>query len=175
MRAPLALAALALPLLAGTAHAQNATGTVTIDGSVAGRCTLSVNSASISVGEMSLPADGKLNAAVINGQSRNLTGFCNGAAANMTVQAQPLLNITAPGAPATGFDNRVDYTATATAGNVNGTDSSVGALSDGTPVTIGQFSGNIAVTLSAASSPNSGILVGGTYQGQVLVTLKPTP
>ena len=175
MRAPIALAALALPLLAGTAHAQNATGTVTIDGSVAGRCSLSVNSASISVGEMSLPADGKLNAAVINGQSRNLTGFCNGSAANMTVQAQPLLNITAPAAPAAGFDNRVDYTATATANAANATDSSVGALSDGAPVTIGQFTGNIAVTLSAASSPNSGILVGGTYQGQVLVTLKPTP
>lgn len=175
MRASFVLAVLALPLAAGTANAQTATGTVTIDGSVAGRCSLSISSASISVGEMSLPADGKLNAAVINGQNRNLTGFCNGSAANMTVQAQPLLNITAPAAPPAGFDNRVDYTATATANAVNGTDSSVGALSDGTPVTIGQFTGNILVTLSAASSPNSGILVAGTYQGQVLVTLKPTP
>src|SRR5690242_9115241 len=96
MRASLILAVLALPLAAGTANAQTATGTVSIDGSVAGRCSLSINSASISVGEMSLPATGKLNAAVINGQNRNLTGFCNGAAANMTVQAQPLLNITAP-------------------------------------------------------------------------------
>ena len=175
MRPSIVIAALALPLMAGAAHAQTVTGTVSIDGTVASRCSLSINSATISVGEMSLAADGKLNGAVINGQSRNLTGFCNGAAANMTVQAQPLLNITAPGAPAAGFDNRVDYTATATAGAANGTDSSVGALSDGAHVTIGQFTGNIAVTLSAASSPTSGILVAGTYQGQVLVTLKPTP
>jgi hypothetical protein len=175
MRASLVLAALAFPLAAGVANAQTVQGSVAIDGSVASRCSLSINSATISVGEMSLPADGKLNAAVINGQNRNLTGFCNGSAANMTVQAQPLLNITAPAAPPAGFDNRVDYTATATANAVNGTDSSVGALSDGAPVTIGQFTGNILVTLSAASSPTSGILVAGTYQGQVLVTLKPTP
>jgi len=174
MRAPLVLAALAIPLVAGTAQAQSVTGTVSIDGSVANRCSLSINSQTISVGEMSLPADGKLNAAVVNGQNRNLTGFCNGSAATMAVEAQPLLNITSPGAPPSGFDNRVNYTATAAAGAASGTDSSTVAGA-GTAVALGQFNGNILVTLSAASSPTSGILVSGTYQGQVLVTLNPNP
>ena len=174
MRAFFALAALALPLAAGTAHAQTVTGTVTIDGSVARRCTFDISSATISVGEMALPGTGKLNAAVINGQNRTLTGFCNGSAATMAVEAQPLLNVTAPAAPPAGFDNRVDYTATANANSVNATDSSVTAGA-GTPVVVGTFAGNILVTLSAASSPTAGILVAGTYQGQVLVTLNPVP
>jgi hypothetical protein len=174
MRARLFIAALALPLAAGTAHAQTVTGTVTIDGSVARRCAFDISSATISVGEMGLPSNGKLNAAVVNGQNRTLTGFCNGSAAAMSVEAQPLLNITAPGAPPAGFDNRVDYTATANANSVNATDSSVTAGA-GSAVTVGAFTGNILVTLSAASSPTAGILVAGTYQGQVLVTLNPVP
>lgn len=173
MRLLLVIATTALPFVAANAaHAQSATGTVAVDGSVASRCSLSINSATISVGEMSVAGTGKLNTAVVNGQNRTLVGFCNGSAATMRVEAQPLLNITAPGAPPTGFDNRVDYTATANANSVNGTDTSVTAGA-GTSVPVGQFSGNILVTLSAASSPNSGIMVAGTYQGQVLVTLGP--
>jgi hypothetical protein len=170
---PIVVAALAASLVASPALGQ-VTGTVSVDGTVANRCALSINSATISVGEMALASNGKLNAAVINGQNRTLNGFCNGSTATMKVEAQPLLNITAPAAPPAGFDNRVDYTATANANSVNATDSSVTAGA-GTAVTVGQFSGNILVTLSAASSPSSGILVAGTYQGQVLVTLNPVP
>jgi len=174
MRAYLTIAALALPLIAGAAHAQTVTGTVSIDGSVANRCALSINSQTISLGEMSLAATGKLDTSKVDGQNRTLVGFCNGSAAAMRVEAQPLLNITSPGAPPSGFDNRVDYTATANANSVNATDSSVVAGA-GTAATVGQFSGNILVTLSASSSPTSGLLVAGTYQGQVLVTLNPVP
>lgn len=171
MRASLLIASLALPLAAGAAHAQTATGTVAIDGTVANRCSLSIDSATISLGEMSLPGDGKLNASVVNGQNRTLSGFCNGATARMTVEAQPLLN---PAAAAAGFDNRVDYTATATANSVSGTDSSLASSPGaGTSVAIGAFTGDILVTLSAASSPSSGVLVAGGYNGQVLVTLAP--
>lgn len=170
MRASYVLAALALPLAAGVAQAQApVTGTISIDGTVASRCSLSINSQTISLGEMSQPADGRLNASVVNGQNRTLTGFCNGATAQMTVEAQPLLN---PAAAASGFDNRVNYTATATANSVNGTDTSTVAGA-GTPVAIGAFAGNILVTLSGASSPNNGVLVAGGYNGQVLVTLTP--
>lgn len=171
MRAPLLIAALAIPLASGAASAQTATGTVAINGTVASRCSLSLSSATISLGEMSQVADGRLNAAVVNGQNRTLTGFCNGATARMTVEAQPLLN---PATAATGFDNRVDYTATAVANSVSGTDSSLAASpGPGTSVAIGAFAGNVVVTLSAASSPNNGILVAGGYNGQVLVTLTP--
>jgi hypothetical protein len=174
MRARLFIAALALPLAAGTAHAQTVTGTVTIDGSVARRCSFDISSATISVGEMGLASNGHLNTAVIDGQNRTLTGFCNGSAATMTVEAQPLLNVTAPAAPPAGFDNRVNYTATANANSVNASDTSVTAGA-GAGAVVGTFTGNILVTLSASSSPNSGILVAGTYQGQVLVTLNPVP
>jgi hypothetical protein len=174
MRGRLLIAALALPLAAGAAQAQTVTGTVTIDGSVANRCSFDISSAAISVGEMGLPSNGHLNAAVVNGQNRTLTGFCNGSRATMTAEAQPLLNVTAPAAPPAGFDNRVDYTATANASSLNATDSSVTAGA-GSPTVVGAFTGNILVTLSSASSPTSGILVAGTYQGQVLVTLNPVP
>lgn len=172
MRGSLILAAaLALPFAAGAAHGQSATGTVSIDGTVTNRCSLSISSQTISLGEMSNPADGKLNAAVVNGQNRTLTGFCNGATARMTVEAQPLLN---PAAAAAGFDNRVDYTATAVANAASANDSSLAASPGaGTSVAVGQFTGNIVVTLSAASSPTSGVLVAGGYNGQVLVTLAP--
>lgn len=174
MRAYLPIAALALPLIAGAAHAQSVTGTVAIDGSVANRCSLSINSQSISLGEMALAGTGKLDTSKVDGQNRTLVGFCNGSAATMAVEAQPLLNISSPGAPPSGFDNRVNYTATANANSVNGTDSSVSAGA-GSSVAVGAFAGNILVTLSASSSPTGGLLVAGNYQGQVLVTLNPNP
>lgn len=170
MRSTFVIAALGLPLVASAASAQ-VTGTVAINGTVANRCSLSINSQTISLGEMSQTADGRLNTAVVNGQNRTLTGFCNGATARMTVEAQPLLN---PAAAAAGFDNRVDYTATAVANSVSGTDSSLASSPGaGSSVAVGAFAGNIVVTLSAASSPNNGVLVAGGYNGQVLVTLTP--
>ncbi len=169
-----ASAGLAALIAAGPAFAQqgSATGTVSVDGSVANRCSLSISSQTISVGEMSLASNGKLDTSTVDGQNRTLVGFCNGSAATMTVEAQPLNNVTSPGAPPGGFDNRVDYTATANANSVNATDTSTGA-GPGSAVTVGQFNGNILVTLSASSSPTGGVLVAGTYQGQVLVTLAP--
>ena len=171
MRVVYALAVLAAPLLAGAAQAQTVTGTVTVDGSVANRCTFGINSANIPLGEISLPTTGKLDTSKVDGQNRTLTGFCNGTAARMAVEAQPLLNALA--APA-GFDNRVNYTATANANSVNATDTSVTAGA-GSSVLVGQFTGNILVTLSASSSPTAGIMVAGNYNGQVLVTLNPVP
>jgi hypothetical protein len=171
MRAYYLIAALALPLIAGTAQAQTVTGTVTIDGSVASRCVFGISSANIPLGEISLPTTGKLDTSKVDGQNRTLTGFCNGTAATMAVEAQPLLNALA--APA-GFDNRVNYTATANANSVNATDTSVTAGA-GSSVLVGQFNGNVLVTLSASSSPTAGIMVAGTYAGQVLVTLNPNP
>ena len=49
-----------------------------------------------------------------------------------------------------------------------------GQAPTGTPVNVNMFSGNIVVTLSNSSTPTNGILVAGTYNGQVVVTLTPT-
>lgn len=166
--APLALAA--SPALAQTA---DSTGTVSIDGSVAGRCLFTTPSATISLNELALSGSdtsaGKLNTAAVNGKGATLVGWCNSAAAGMTVKAFPLLNTAAS---ASGFTNRVDFTATATANSASGTDTTLTAGA-GTPVSVGMFTGNIAVGLSAASAPGNALLVAGTYNGSVEVTLSP--
>jgi hypothetical protein len=99
-----------------------------------------------------------------------LQGWCNNTAATMTVTTTQLT--TATSAP-TGFDNRVDYTATAVTGSVSANDTSVTAGA-GLASTVGLFSGNIVVTLSSASSPTNGLMVAGAYTGNVVVTLTPT-
>ncbi len=161
---------------AGPALAQSSTGTVSIDGSVADRCLFTSPSANIPLGELSLngtgSSAGKLNASIVNGQSRTLSGWCNGTAATMSVEAQPIRNTSYLGPAIAGFDTRVNYTATALANAVPGTDTST-SEGAGTSVAVGLFTGDIPVTLSAASSPTGGLLVAGTYSGQVLVTLTP--
>jgi hypothetical protein len=81
--------------------------------------------------------------------------------------------LTGPTATAAGFDTRIDYTATAVANAISASDSSLVA-GPGTSSTVGLFTGNVVVTLSAASSPTSGLLVAGAYTGNVVVTLTPT-
>jgi hypothetical protein len=156
-------------------HAQS-TGTVTINGSVADRCLFTTPSALIALGELTNgggAADaGKLDPSRVNGQNRTLVGWCNGTAATIGVEAQPLLNADYTGPALNGFDSRVDYTATARANGVNASDSST-AATPGIPTAVGLFTGNVVVRLSAASTPTNGLLVAGNYGGQVLVTLAP--
>lgn len=170
MRKLMILTALPAMLAASPAFAQDATGTVFIDGSVAGRCTFTLPSVTLSLGELSLASNGKLDVSKVNGKNATLTGWCNNTAATMSVTTTQLTTGTA--APA-GFDNRVDYTGTAVANAASASDSSLVAGA-GTPSTVGLFTGNIVVTLSAASSPTSGLMVAGGYTGNVVVTLTPT-
>lgn len=162
-----------LAMLAVPAAAQDATGTVAVDGSVAGRCLFTTPNSSISLNELALSgADtnaGRLNTAAFTGKSATLVGWCNNAAAEMTVEASPLTNLAAA---ATGFTNRVDYTATATANSISGQDSSLVAGA-GTAAAVGMFTGNVVVALSAPSAPSNALLVAGDYDGSVVVTLSP--
>lgn len=171
MRKLMILAAPAV-LVASPALAQSAdvTGQVDINGSVTGRCMFTLPNKTISLGELSLSSNGKLDVSKVNGRSETLTGWCNNTAASMTVTTTQLTNATA--APA-GFDNRVDYTATASTGSASANDTSLTAGA-GAPSTINLFNGTITVTLSAASSPNNGLMVAGNYTGNVVVTLTPT-
>lgn len=172
-----AIIAAALVAAAGApAVAQTSTGTVTIDGSVAGRCLFTTPSDVISVGELALAGSGatagRLDPSKLDGQSRTLVGWCNGTASSMAVEAQPVVNTTVTTTPPTGFDRIVNYTATATANSVNATDTSTTAGA-GTAQTVGLFTGNVTVALSNSATPTGGLLVAGTYGGQVLVTLTP--
>jgi hypothetical protein len=177
----LAVAALAVPTMVLAAAVDTASGTVGVDGSVAARCQFTLASATITIPEMSDTTSGatagQLDPAKVNGQHASLTGWCNGSASTMQVQAFPILSTDVTGAPPTGFTNRVDYRATATAHPT--ADSNVPAFADstsanpGASVAVGVFSSDIDVTLSAASATNGAKLVAGAYQGSVDVTLTP--
>lgn len=175
MRKLIYLAGLPGLALASPAFGQ-VTGTVDIDGSVADRCLFTTDNAVISVGELTLSGSGttagKLDASKLDGQTRKLIGWCNGTAATLEVEALPLLNTDFAGVAPTGFDTRINYTATADANSLSGNDTS---LTDGkgSAIAVGLFTGDIDVTLSASSSPTSGLLVAGSYVGQVIVTLTP--
>jgi hypothetical protein len=168
-----ALLALPIAMAAGPAFAQDATGTVDIDGTVAGRCLFTTPNQTISLGEMALggtdTSAGKLDTSKVNGRSATLVGWCNSAAAGMTVQAFPLEN-TADAA--SGFTNRVDFTATATANSASANDTTLTPL-EGAPVAVGMFTGDVVVALSNASALGNALLVAGTYDGSVEVTLSP--
>lgn len=173
-----AAVSLVLALYAQAASAQTAPaqGEVTIVGRVADRCLFTLPAKVIDLGELSLPGSdasaGRLDAGQVNGASETLEGWCNGTAATMTVEALPIANVSFTAAPPSGFDRVINYTATARANAVNGTDTSV-SPGAGSAVAVGMFTGTIPVTLSAASTPGSGILVAGDYQGLVRVTLAP--
>lgn len=174
-KAFLLTSAVAIATLAGPALAQS-TGTVDVDGSVQGRCLFTAPSATISVGELSQAGTGanagKLDPAKLDGQQRTLTGWCNGTAATMSVEAFPLLNTDFTGAAPSGFDTRINYTATATANSIDATDGSATAGA-GTPVNVGLFAGQVVVALSNSATPGGGLLVAGAYNGEVRVTLAP--
>lgn len=170
----LTLAALPLALVAMPALAQDATGTVDISGTVDSRCLFTTDNATITLGEMALSGSdtqaGRLDSATVDGQTATLVGWCNDAAAQMTVEAFPLLN---SATAATGFTSRVDFTASADANSATATDDTLAAGS-GTTVSVGMFTGDVLVTLSDSSAPGDDLLVAGTYVGSVEVTLAPT-
>lgn len=176
MRALTAFASLAALTMASQVMAQDVTGTVSIDGSVADRCLFTTDNAVISVGELALggagATAGRLDTTKLDGQTRTLVGWCNGTAATMEVEAVALENTSFTTAPPAGFDRRIDITASATANAVTATDTSI-TPGSGSPVVAGLFAGSIDVTLSDSSTPTNGLLVAGDYVGEVLVTLSP--
>ena len=175
MKKTLVLVSAAAACFAVPAVAQS-TGTVSVDGTVADRCLFTTPSATISVGELTQSGTGseagKLDASKLDGESRTLVGWCNGTAATMSVEAQPLTNTDFAGPAPSGFDIRVNYTATADANSQAASDDSL-AEGAGSAVNVGLFAGNVVVTLSGSSTPTASLLVAGDYQGQVLVTLTP--
>jgi hypothetical protein len=168
-----ALAALASTTLASPAFAAegDVTGTVYINGEVANRCQFTTDNKTISLGELT-GTDGKLDASVVNGQTETLVGWCNGTAAEMSVEADPIVNTSYTGSAVNGFTTTVNYTATANANSMDADDDSA-SEGPGSAVNVGIFTGDIDVTLSDAGT-DGGLLVAGSYSGEVRVTLSPT-
>lgn len=163
---PAALAA--VPALAQTS---DVTGTVQVSGSVAPRCQfVAPTTVQLELGELAQSANGELDTTKVDGQSKKLNGWCNNASARIWVEAQPLTNTASAGTSGS-FTNVVDYTATANAGSAAPTDTSAVAGA-GTSASLGLFSGEIDVVLSASTAGGKK-LVAGSYNGNVIVTLSP--
>lgn len=168
----LALLAAPVALMATPATAQ-VTGTVNIDGSVAARCLFAIPNATIHLNEISQQGSGTnagtLNAAAVNGQTATLSAWCNGSASTMEVETTALTLQSPPSSIPAGFVSRVDYAADAAASTATGTDSSL-TPGAGAPVTVSLFNSTIDVALKNATTA-PGLLVAGTYTGNVKVTL----
>lgn len=148
------------------------TGTVQVSGSVAAKCKFVTASADLPLGELA-DADGGLDTAKVDGQSRTLSGWCNNSAATLSVKATALTGdqpVTSGSEAA--FTDRVDYTASVAANALTFTDVSSDDFASAAS-TVNMFSGDIVVTLGA-SSAGSKKLVAGAYSGKVEVTLSPT-
>ena len=158
----------AVPALA---QSSDVTGTVVVSGNVAARCQfVAPTSVNLPLGELAQSGNGELDTTKVDSQSRTLNGWCNGASSRIWVEAQPLTNVASAGASGS-FTNVVNYTATATAGSAAPTDTSASAGA-GSPVSLGLFSGDINVVLSASTAGGKK-LVAGAYNGNVIVTLSP--
>lgn len=170
----LAIAGLAIasPAFAATAVTSD-TGTVNITGSVAKKCQFTgTDPELLALGELS-GADGKLDTAKVNNQTKNLTAWCN-AASKVSVTANPI-KAKLIAAPNASFDDRVEYTATALIGAVSANDATDATVlqTAGTDQNVGIFSSTVGITLSNASTINNALLVADDYEGSVTVTLTP--
>lgn len=167
-----------VPALAATG---DVSGNVTVTGTVASKCQFTLASEAIVVPELA-GADGTLDAATVNGQTKNLAGWCNKTASTMAVNATQLINSDVSAlALQPGFVRAVTFTATADAYDFNDAAIAGGSTSDSnsadgldgaTPANVNMFHGKIKVTLSNAATA-TGLLSAGTYTGNVKVTLSP--
>lgn len=168
MKKLLLIGTAAVAFAAAAPASAQVTGQVDVNGHVDDRCQFTLDNALIELGEIS-DADGKLDEAAVDAGTATLNGWCNGSAATIKVEAHPLLNSAAGSAS---FDNRVDYRATATAGEAAPFDDSDDAGA-GAEDSLGLFSGDIVVDISASASPNDRLMVAGDYVGSIVVTLTP--
>jgi len=184
MKRLVSLALLAMALPAAPALAQStATGNVAIDGRVAPVCILGdPNPALVNLGQLSAssgPRTGKI--ATITPQTVQLpASFCNFAGSVVRVTATALTS-SDTSVPQPGFSRAVNYTATATNWAAGASTATTNALRDGTSPTASGLGStqplpkiaDIALTLSNFTAPGDLILVAGTYNGTVVVTLGP--
>lgn len=172
----LVLVALPAMLTAVPAMAQDASGNVILEGYVKSRCMFTVPSKTLQLNELAQlsggAAPGKLDESQVNGKTETLSGWCNDAAAGITVEASELLGDAPVATLDPNFTSRVDFTATATANSVSATDSTLTG-GPGATQNVGMFAGDVVVVLSAASAPGNKLLAAGDYTGNVKVTLTP--
>jgi hypothetical protein len=170
-------------------------GTVIISGNVASKCLVTKAGTptpdfggTVALGDLANTADGTLTPnldATFNAAGTTQLDFrvvCTSANTSVSVTANPL----ATAAPAaTGYSNRVDYTADVTFSLVSGdqtlSDSSAGAVSATSTIygsRLATGATNVQVRSSAFNTAAAGanaVMMAGTYGGSVQINITPNP
>lgn len=187
MRVSLLALTAAAALAVGPALAQSAN--ITINGTIGSSCSaitgmapnVTIPAASFadsgSVGALASAFTGSGGIAITN-TSAAVT--CNGAGSKITVDAAPMNGPALPAnAGSNGFSNTINYRATVskpdagfaqftTSGNVIASNDTT---SNATVFNVGLLASNLSVSVSNASA--GGVLVAGTYQGSIAISLTP--
>lgn len=188
--AALAASTVTIAAPASAQVAGTASGTVTINGTVSGKCSV-VNAtnvaqpdytATVDLGELA-QADGRLVTSASLATTFGSKAFrviCTTATPGVKVEAAPVI-ISGGGTAPSGYANTVNYKAHATfaltpSGSQTVTDDSGGAATEDTLT--GRLAGsgdNVTITADTFATPNStDVLMAGTYQGSVVVTVTPS-
>lgn len=181
------IAMAASAMIATPAAAQNVTGTINITGSVAPKCFVNGPAAgttfggNVAMGELA-QADGTLLPSATLSSTFAAAGagvltaqvICTSANPEVSVTSTPLTNVATADA---GYDNSIDYTADVTFTRVGGTTlvSDPSAVAAATTATLASRLTGTGTNVSVATSAwnASGILVSGSYAGQIQVVIAP--
>lgn len=179
----LAVATLILASAGGAGAQTTQTGNVGVNANVAGVCKLGPPSRpSIDLGQMSNtsgPRVGRI--ATLPEQTILLPGsYCNFGGTKVTVKAEAMVQPDASALPA-GFARAVNYTSTVTTWATTAPQVTTAASASGaSPVAEGSGGTepsakltDLTLALSAFTVPSDALLIAGTYQGQVTITLGP--
>lgn len=177
----LAGAAFATPAAAAPAPT-SVTGTITLTGHVDAKCFVQPDNGSTfsnSVDFTALDAaDGTLRTGLDTAfGTKSFTVKCTSSNPNISVTANPLA--TGSGAPAAGYDNSIDYSAsvavTTTTGTTTVTDATGGAATTGAAgAPLKNQASNVNITTSGYHTDTAtDLLVAGTYNGSIVVVISP--
>lgn len=181
------LAIAASAVIATPAMAQNVTGTITLNGNVASKCSVTSAPAgttfaqTVNFGELA-QANGTLRtglAADFTTAAVQATVVCNTGTPTISVDANALANATTP---ASGYANTINYTATVTvarAGTTAATFSNATTAAALGATTVGgslaNSANNVTVATSGYATPAAtDILVSGAYTGNIIIVISPT-
>ncbi|MFM5950930.1 MAG: hypothetical protein ACKOPM_17150 [Novosphingobium sp.] len=180
------LAAAACAALATPAMAQNVTGTITLNGNVGAKCTVTSAPAgatfaqTVNFGELA-QANGTLRTGLATDFSTTpvqATVVCNTGMPKVAVDANPMVN--AATAPA-GYANTINYTASVAVAAVGAnagpfTNATTAAPGAATAVgsALANTTNNVVITTTGYATPGaSDILVAGGYTGNIVVVISP--
>jgi hypothetical protein len=181
-----ALMAVAMMAAPQTAFAQQATGTINITGTVAGRCSVvgggQAFTDTINLGELA-GGDGRLRSDLTDASPdavRNFSLVCTSATPRVRVSATRLTTgVTAP----TGYANAIDYTAQVAVLQASGTPPSITYTTAAAPPAptdvqltspLANAADNVTLRVYSFGTAAGALLVAGNYTSVVSITISPS-